>query len=460
MLVSAVLAAFMLFLAISVQAQSRGGSGGGGQRGGEVKDPGPREGNVGAGDFFAGLSAAQLAQAVDGQGRFGETENFGGGLGPMYNSGPTGACLECHSQPAPGGSSPNVNAYPYIGPNPQATADYNAAGATNYIPSFITANGPVREARFVKFANGTPDGGVHDLFTVTGSSGASTCTLAQPNFAQAIEQGNITYRIPLPVYGDGLIENIDDATILANQAANAAAKQALGISGFPNRNGNTGTISRFGWKAQNTSLLLFAGEAYSVEVGVSNELFGIKRPEPGNILPAGCKITATPDDISNPQLSGPPVNSDITAFAAFMRMLAPPTPATPTPSAIQGQQMFNLVGCVMCHTQTLMTAQSTEAAALNSVPANLFSDLLVHNMGQGLADGVTQGQADGFHFRTTPLWGVGQRVFFLHDGRTSDLMQAILAHQSQGSEANQVIHNFNRLQPFEQQAILDFLRSL
>jgi CxxC motif-containing protein (DUF1111 family) len=93
-------------------------------------------------------------------------------------------------------------------------------------------------------------------------------------------------------------------------------------------------------------------------------------------------------------------------------------------------------------------------------PVNLFSDLLVHHMGAGLADGITQGSAGPDEFRTTPLWGVGQRIFFLHDGRTNDLVQAIRAHSSNGSEANQVIARFNGLSVADKQAVIDFLRSL
>jgi CxxC motif-containing protein (DUF1111 family) len=268
------------------------------------------------------------------------------------------------------------------------------------------------------------------------------------------------------VFGDGLIENIDDATILANAAANSQQKQQLGISGHanftpgPNRSGNTGTITKFGWKAQNPSLLMFAGEAYAVEVGVTNELFTTKRPSPGEILPASCKITATPDDTSNPTLAGVQVLSDIEEFAAFMRDLAPPTPAPPTPQTLQGQQVFNQIGCALCHTPSMTTAKSSELAALSQVQANLFSDLIVHHMGTGLADGITQGSAGPDEFRTTPLWGVGQRVYFLHDGRTSDMQQAILAHASSGSEANGVISQYYKLTPSQRQNLLNFLRSL
>ena len=455
---------FVLAIALGVYAQST------------VSDPGPRGAPVSAGGFLAITNAAVLAGAQDGQARFAENETFPGGLGPLYNSGPTGACSECHSQPALGGGSPSTTAYPFIGPNPQATIDYNAGGASNVIPPFINANGPVREARFVTNPDGTPDGGVHDLFSVAGRTDATTCSVAQPNFAQQLAAGNVIFRIPLSVFGDGLIENIDDATILANQAANSTAKANLGISGHanrangggggqgvsgtPNRSGNDGTITRFGWKAQNKSLLMFAGEAYNVEVGVSNELFPNQRPEPGHALPPGCLTGATPEDQSNPGLSGPAVNSDITAFATFMRMLAPPTPAPPTPSTTRGQAVFSQVGCALCHTPSMTTAASSLDPSLSNVQANLFSDLLVHNMGTGLADGVTQGGANGQEFRTTPLWGLGQRVYFLHDGRTSNLLHAIEAHASQGSESNGSIRQFNHLSPSQQQDLLNFLRSL
>ena len=98
--------------------------------------------------------------------------------------------------------------------------------------------------------------------------------------------------------------------------------------------------------------------------------------------------------------------------------------------------------------------------ALSNIQANLFSDLLLHHMGSGLADGVSQGGAGPDQFRTAPLWGLGQRLFFLHDGRTTDLLQAIEDHASPGSEANIVVRTFNGLTETQKQDLLDFLRSL
>ena len=154
-----------------------------------------------------------------------------------------------------------------------------------------------------------------------------------------------------------------------------------------------------------------------------------------------------------------------------MLFLAPPTPVNSytignvnvTASSINnGRALFtsDSLGCALCHTPSMKTDNAT-TAALSGKTANLYSDLLVHHMGNGLADDIIQGAAGPDEFRTAPLWGLGQRIFFLHDGRTSDLLQAIQVHSSAGSEANQVISNFNNaLSISDRQAILNFLRSL
>jgi CxxC motif-containing protein (DUF1111 family) len=118
------------------------------------------------------------------------------------------------------------------------------------------------------------------------------------------------------------------------------------------------------------------------------------------------------------------------------------------------------IGCANCHTPDLRTASSSYTQALTHVTFHPYSDIAIHHMGTGLADGVTQGQATGDMFRSAPLWGVGQRLFFLHDGRTNDIVTAIEAHASSGSEANAVITNFNTLGAADQQAVVFFLRSL
>jgi len=421
----------------------------------QASDPGVRGGAPGAGSPIAGLTAGQLAFFAAGQTNFAEVDsvtgtitNTGNGLGPRYNG---EGCAQCHAQPSVGGTSPAVN--------PQVAAATDQ-GATNRVPSFITINGPIREARFPYLSNGQPDGGVHDLYTITGRTDAPGCNIQQPNFAQAQQQGNLIFRIPTPLFGDGLIEEIADATIMANLSNNQQQKRSLGIAGRPNTSGNDGTITRFGWKAQNKSVEVFAGEAYNVEVGVTNELFNTERDQT-----PGCQFNATPEDSTNFDLDGTELPSDIIRFAMFMRMLDQPQPGPGSPSTQHGAQIFSNIGCALCHTPSMRTAQST-IAALSNIQANLFSDLLLHHMGPGLADNVSQGVAGGDEFRTAPLWGLGQRIFFLHDGRTTDLIRTIQAHASNGtrqypaSEANGVVNNYNHLSSSDQQDLLNFLRSL
>src|SRR6266404_4267604 len=436
--------------------------------------PGVRGGPAGAGTPLKGLTADETAFFQDGQARFADvevvTKGSNNGLGPRFNS---NQCLSCHSQPDAGGSSPAQN--PLI-----AVATLN--GAKNTVPWFITQNGPVREARFKRSANEVSDGEVHNLFVITGRTDAPGCDIAQPDFLPAgnplTGQGgnsNIIFRIPTPLFGAGLIEAIPDSAILANMQSNGSEKSALGISGHANahlsgnvnRSANDGTITRFGWKAQNKSLLMFAGEAYNVEMGITNQLFPQERDET-----PGCLFNATPEDTLNftptpetPGSSNTAVTSDIEAFANFMRMLAPPTPATL--SSEKGRATFERIGCVQCHTPSFTTgakiasgSSTSPSAALSNQTANLYSDLLVHHMGKRLADGITQGGAGPDEFRTAPLWGVGQRIFFLHDGRTTNLVEAIRDHQSAGSEANEVVKRFIRLTTQEQQDVIDFLMSL
>jgi len=430
-----------------------------------ARDPGVRFGPADAGEPIAGLTANELRFFELGKEDFEEREDVADGMGPRMN---LDGCGTCHSQPATGGTSPAVN--PQV-----AFADAATPSQLPAVAAFIRENGPVREVRLVRNPDGTPDGGVTNTFTITGREGADGCNLRQHNFDREIDNRNIIFRIPTPVFGAGLIEQIQDATILANQAANSSQKRDLGIRGRPNisvsgraisgvtnRNGNDGTITRFGWKAQNVSLLLFSGEAYNVEMGITSELFQNEREQD----PA-CQFATVPNDTQDfanadpVKLTSSPIA--IQNFANFQRFLAPPTPSSDTPggatSIARGKSQFVSVGCALCHTPTLKTGNST-VAALSNRDVNLFSDLLVHDMGVGLADGVSQGQAGPREFRTSPLWGLGKRIFFLHDGRTSDLEVAIQAHRSDGSEANAVVRNFNNLRESQKQDLLNFLRSL
>ena len=422
-----------------------------------ARDPGVRKGPAGAGGSLAGLTGKQQQFFEQGKADFNEIEEVDEGLGPRMN---LDGCGACHAQPAVGGSSPAVN--------PQvafATKD----GGTDTLPAFITLNGPIREARLIRNPDGSPDGGVTSIFTLSGRAGAEGCQLQQANFAAQIANRNISFRIPTPVFGAGLIEQIEDSSILANQTANAGTKSQMGIRGRPNvsvsgrtisgnvnRNGNDGSITRFGWKAQNVSLMVFSGEAYNVEMGITNEVFQNERDQTPS-----CYFADNPNDHQNMDADSALTGTTaVQNFANFQRFLAAPTPAPDTPSIARGRAAFSAAGCALCHTPSMSTGNRSVIAVLNNKVANLYSDLLVHDMGTGLADGVSQGNAGPREFRTAPLWGVGQRVFFLHDGRTSDLMQALQAHRSFQSEANAVIDRFNFMPDSVKQDLLNFLRAL
>ncbi len=458
-------------------------------------DPGPRGGAPGAGGpvptlnvnetrfWDGGLLQFQVVFSVSGT-IAGEP---GVGLGPGFNG---NGCAQCHAEPAVGGSSPGLNSPTHPIPNPQvalATLD----GATNAVPPFVAPNGPVVEARFILDSTGALDGGVHNLYSIKGRVDAPGCALAQPNFPFQVANNNVILRIPTPTFGLGFVENTPDSMLQTNLAANAAAKAGLGIAGRFNTSGNDGTITRFGWKAQNKSLLIFSGEASNVEQGIANEVF----PNERNAI-LGCVFNVTPEDSTHLIVpTGPTAGDDASQissltvnFGAFMRLNAVPVPIPLTPSAANGQTLFNNVGCVLCHSDKLITATSP-FTGMSNFTYHPFSDFALHHMGSTLADGVTQGVAGPDEFRTAPLWGVGQRLFFLHDGRTTDLLVAIKNHSSPatdcinvtnsqsfkvngiakspsttvnfcGSEANAVVNNFFALAPAQQQDVLNFLRSL
>jgi CxxC motif-containing protein (DUF1111 family) len=430
-----------------------------------------------------GLTAAQLKLFCSGLAEFRKVDVVkADGLGPTMN---LNSCVGCHAFPASGGSSPPP-------PNPQIVFLRSFKPGTNVAPSFVTVDGPVREVRFINGDDGKPDGGVHPIFTITGLPDADGCNLKQPDFAAQFKGinkpgNNAIFRIPTPVFGAGLVEQIEDRALVANQqAGKTRAYSGMGqlpaghlnfvraghTTGSENRNGNDGTIARFGWKAQNKSLLVFSGEAYNVEMGISNELFQTERNEQKE-----CQFHTVPNDTTSPEnlaAANPDdrydAYSDIVRFAAFMRFLAPPVASTDTPggapSIARGRQRFEDTGCAHCHTPELRTSANSSITALNNKPVKLYSDLALHDMGDNLADGITQGQAGPREFRSAPLWGLGQRTHFIHDGRTADLVRAIEEHYSPGrvgrggSEANPVVKRFQRLSTQEQQDLLNFLRSL
>jgi CxxC motif-containing protein (DUF1111 family) len=420
-------------------------------------DPGPRPLPANAGSFLSTLSPNEQQIEPSITTEFNRTHDVivtsptDGGLGPRFNE---NSCASCHAYPAVGGSSPPANPLFSI---------YNYNGASNTMPSFITSSGPILEARFINQpGTTTPDGTVHQLFTITGRSDAAGCNIAQPDFTTAASQGNLVLRQVIPTYGDGLIEVIRNIDITNNMNANVTQKAALGITGHPNYSGNDGSIQRFGWKAQVRSTLLMAANQMNVEMGVTNETF----PNEIDQTP-GCVLNPVPETVTNftPNIRTEMFPGDSERAEYFTQWLSPPAPGKGSTSTKNGKTQFTNAGCVYCHT-TSFTTPATSRPALGDITINLYSDLIVHHMGPGLADGLPQGQAGPDEFRTAPLWGIGQRLWFLHDGRTNNIVTAIEDHYSLGngsypaSEANQSITNFNNLSPKNQQDLVNFLRSL
>jgi hypothetical protein len=217
-----VVAGMFLIQADFVSSQSR------------ARDPGVRSDPPGtppsAGGHIAGLTPNEILFFELGREDFIDEERVRDGLGPRMN---LDNCGECHAQPAFGGTSPTVN--------PQV-AFASKFGGTDFVP-LRPPGWAGAGARFVRNPDGSPDGGVHALFTVTGWSGADGCTLAQPDFDGEMGRNNVVFRIPTPVFGAGLIEQIPDATILANQSSNAARKRDLGIRGRANFRVSGRTVS-------------------------------------------------------------------------------------------------------------------------------------------------------------------------------------------------------------------------
>jgi CxxC motif-containing protein (DUF1111 family) len=214
----------------------------------------------------------------------------------------------------------------------------------------------------------------------------------------------------------------------------------------------------------------FSGEAELFELGISDPEFPIENQPQFGVIPPGCQVARSePND--------PAGNANLTVnFAAFAAFLAPPVPAPPTSQTTAGQQTFVAIGCANCHMQSMQTQSSfqlprdfpkplgsgsTETSmVLSNQTANLFSDLLVHDMGPGLNDSTPQGQASGSQWRTVPLWGLSHKVFLLHDGRCTGPNAIQCAIQAHAGEASVVVSNFSGLTPAEQADLLAFLNSL
>jgi len=386
---------------------------------------------------------------------FEEVEKLTDGLGPLYN---TQSCRECHQNPVSGAAS-------------QVTE--------------LRVGHQGRDGRFLN-----PEIPIaHGAEVITGRSLVNDRAIC-PNGAfpnneiqeRVPDKETIrTFRLSLSLLGDGFVEAVDDQTLvnLAEQQCKSSHKKICGqilrvpIVEAPGQMG----VGRFGWKDQHASLLSFAADAYLNEMGITNRL------QPDEVTKL-CNTVSEPNDTP-----GPDGLSDIDHFARFIRATKAPARDTTQASTVlsrRGWTLFEKIGCATCHTETMTTAPAgtkinggtfTVPAALGSITFHPYGDFLMHDVGTG--DGILQAIPEHYgkrvfrlmsdymakqdfessrnKIRTAPLWGVRLRPRLMHDGASVTFRDAILRH---AGEAKHVTAQFEKLKTEDQDAVIEFLKSL
>jgi CxxC motif-containing protein (DUF1111 family) len=355
-----------------------------------------------------GLTTAQKEAFTEGAGEFQSVETPEGGLGPIFNG---ASCAECHTAGGIGGAS------------------------------------TVAVTRFGRTVNGKFD-------AMDALGGSLLQAKAIHPAAQEVVPASATIvakRITTPLFGAGLIEAIPDLTIQLN----ALVPRLDGISGrvavVTDVVSGKQRVGRFGWKAQQATLLAFSADAYVNEMGITSRFFPTENAPNGNqALLAEHDHVPDIEDAVNPATG----RSDIDAAADFMRFLAPLPQRRATASSLTGGSIFAAINCTGCHTPVMFTGANA-VSALSFKPVALFSDLLLHDMGT-LGDGIEQGAAKGAEMRTAPLWGLRARTTFLHDGRATTVDAAIRAHAGEAAKSRS---RYVALSATQRQQLLDFLNS-
>lgn len=369
---------------------------------------------AGPGEPLAGISAADFEEFRIGLDDFLEVETAEEGLGPAFNG---TSCAACHSVPVIGGGGP--------------IAEVRAGRRTD--------SG--------EFQALDPSGSGETLFQLFSVPGHACQAIIPP------EANVIARRIPVPVFGAGLIEAIADSTILSLE--DPTDRNRDGISGRAGMVTDRGTgetrVGRFGWKAQHATLLAFSGDAYRNEMGITNDLF----PDE---LALGvdaarmrlCDPIPDPEDVTDPRTR----RRGIDNFASFMKFLAPVARGGSDVFVQSGELVFGNLGCAACHTPSLMTGANAHRL-FDRRPVPLFSDLLLHDVGTG--DGIAQASALPSEFRTPALWGLRFRRPLLHDGSAATIEEAILRHANEAALARL---GYQKLTEHERNSLLLFLKSL
>jgi len=359
------------------------------------------------GDPLPGLSSAQLELFVDGKADFEKTEDVEGGLGPIFNE---SSCVACHNGGATGGASPR---------------------------------------NVTRFGRVTPTG--FDSLDALGGSLLQDHAILPAAIELVPREANLVVRRnSTPVFGLGLIEAIPDATILAN----VRKQPADGVKGKANLvtdvvSGQT-RVGRFGWKAQQATVLGFAADAYRNEMGVTNRYFPTENAPNGD----AAKL-AKSDFVQDPEDAPATGLADFEKVANFMKFLGAPPQAPASASANAGQQLFANAGCAVCHVPSMQTGPSKDPV-FDRKEVRLYSDLLLHDMG-ALGDGIVQAPAGPREMRTAPLWGLRASAPYLHDGRAPNVDAAIVAHDG---EAKASRDRYLKFTPAQKKQLADFLMTL
>ncbi|MEI7576846.1 MAG: di-heme oxidoredictase family protein [Armatimonadota bacterium] len=364
------------------------------------------------GSKLANLSGQESKDFDDGLVAFSSNEGPDDGLGPVFNG---ESCGQCHFQGAIGGAGNDL----------ALTRVTRIGGIVNGKYSDLEdLGGPVIQSRSNREFNP-----------------------AFPHSREFVpaEAKFVSLRITTPLFGLGLIEAIPQSAIVARSQQRFGDGVSGTVNWVTNPATNTKEVGRFGWKAQVSSIEVFAADAYLNEMGITTPLFSTEQKPQGHTIAPGADPVGDPEDAE-----------DVELFISFMKFLAPPTRSSLSIVAQRGEKLFGTTGCANCHAPQYNTGLNANPA-LSNQNVNLYSDLLVHKMGSGLADGIIQGSAQGDQFRTAPLWGLSKRKFLLHDGRATTVDAAVGYH---GGEASIAAGRYFGGSEDDRTAIREFLKSL
>jgi len=365
-----------------------------------------------SGGPLPGITATEFSEFRLGLDDFTEVETAEEGLGPAYNG---TSCAVCHNVPAIGGAGVILELRAGYRDSAGAHTGLNSAGDTL----------------------------IHLL-----STPAHACQVQMPDDVTVIAR-----RAPIPLFGAGLVEAIPDEALLALE--DPVDRDRDGVSGRAGIVVDVASgqrrVGRFGWKAQHATLLTFGADAYRNEMGITNDLFPQESAFGISVAQMrSCDPFPDPEDRRDPHTG----RRGIDNFESFMRFLAPVSRSHVDDNTLAGERLFSAIGCAACHVPRLTTGPSAHPA-FNRRSVDLFSDLLLHDVGTG--DGIQQGAAEPGEIRTPALWGLRFRRPFLRDGSATTIAEAIERH---AGEAELATRGFHRLTPDEHTKLLAFLRSL